>query len=699
MTVFYSEFVAQTLSLPKHSVEAVLQLTEEGATVPFIARYRREKTGNIDEVAIKNILTTHAKKQKLEQLRETVTTALTALGEPAKQAVAAAQHAQSPSELEFIWAPFKNKRQTKAAIARQRGLEPLAQLLYIRRYTIIEAHKEAVRFSTASDISASDALDGALDILTEQCIHKPAVRKAVKKALFHGVLTSKLKRGTTHKDTTYRDYFSFSEPFKRVAPHRLLALVRGEKEGVLSIGIEPSEQIDIIETIEQTFFRFHTDLSYKIAQKAWSSSLKKSVTGELIKEAKEDAWIRSSELFARNLESLLLAPPLGKKPIIAIDPGIRTGCKCVALDEHGTPVGETVLYLHTHPESVRALEQWISLYRPAAIAVGRGTFGRETIAIIRKHCSDNELPSLIPVSEDGASVYSASDIAREELPNMDISFRGAVSIGRRLQDPLSELVKIDPASLGIGQYQHDIPASLLRESLTQCVQWVVNRVGVDINAAEAHLLKYVSGLDMAKARSIVSHRRTHGPFLSREDIKHVKGIGPHAYQMCAGFLLIPEATNILDRTGVHPENYRALKQAAQLLRTDITALLDNPDLLDDDRVQSLSFPDRQSVKEELRRRGRDVRTTTNDQPITFSVSSFEEIREQMTIQGIVDNITAFGAFIDIGLKQKGLLHISEISTDYITDIHKILSLGQQVTVKIIAVDRERKRISLSIKQL
>lgn len=689
--------IAQSTRQSLRSVSAVIALHNEGATIPFIARYRREKIGEIDEVAIDAIITSYSREVALQDRCRVIIKALEEDGSADETILTSLRSAKTMRELEDLYLPFKRRRKTAAGVAREAGLEPLAKKIVVERLSENEARRSAAAFVTET-LTIDDALDGAITILAEDMAYSVAVRKGVRRALKRGFVTSTLKRGVDSPDVRYSDYFDFREPLRRVLPHRLLAILRGEKEGVLSVRLEVVDRDVMLANEEKFHFNFHSLFTENATKKAWQNYLKPSLVKELIKEAESEAHTISALVFFKNFESLLLAPFLGQKTVIAIDPGIRSGCKAVLLTADGRAVGEKVLYLHKDEKHAEKMVEWLARGDIAAIAVGRGTFGRETIAILKRIIPQEVAVPLIPVSEDGASVYSASKIARDELPGMDISFRGAVSIGRRLQDPLSELVKIDPASLGVGQYQHDIPQKLLKESLERCVHWVVNRVGVNLNSASEYLLAQVSGLDKTKARNIVVYRQENGPFLLRESVKKAKGIGAMSYKMAAGFLLVKESAELLDQTGVHPENYRELYMAASLLRVEMADIIEKPHLLENDSLSALSFSDKNSLKAELLRRGRDVRDLLQLQAEDFTVSSLEELHEGITIPGIIDNVTAFGAFVDIGLKQKGLIHISELSDTFVKDIHAIVSVGQHVRVRVLSVDLARQRVALSLKR-
>ena len=689
--------ISRITKLSLASVSVVISLYKEGATIPFIARYRREKTGNLDEVAIDTIIATYSREVALQDRKDAILALLDEQGIDDKLLIRSLSEAGTLRELEDFYLPFKKRRKSAADKAREAGLEPLARKIVAERQGEFQCQKTARLFVTES-VTLEEAIDGAVTIVAEEVAYNISVRKSVRLALQTGMIVASVKRGVTSPNQHYRDYFDFQEPFKRVAPHRLLALLRGEKDGTLSIHLEANNSTGMLMRAEQIHFNFTTPFTEKVIKRAWQKYLKPSLNNELLKEREAEAHTLSAQIFFKNLEALLLSPFLGQKPIIAIDPGIRTGCKAVLLHADGTSVGEKVLYLHQNKTEAKKLIDWLSNDTVSAIAVGKGTFGRETVALLKEVIPSEILVPIIPVNEDGASVYSASKIARDELPGMDISFRGAVSIGRRLQDPLSELVKIDPASLGVGQYQHDIPTKLLKETLDRCVHWVVNRVGVDVNSANEHLLAQVSGLDKAKARNIVLYRKTNGSFRFRKELKKVRGIGALSYDMAAGFLLVQSSSELLDRTGVHPENYSDLYRVASLLNVEISDIISNPQLLEDDALAQITFTDKESLKRELLRRGRDLRPVLNPQFGGFEISSFDDLYLGMSVHGVIANVTAFGAFVDIGLKQKGLIHISELSTHFITDIHAVVTVGQEVIAQVIDIDSERQRVALSLKR-
>jgi len=692
---------AEELNLKKEQVAAVNTLAVEGCTIPFIARYRKERTGNLDEVVLDTVIRRLNELRELEKRRAYI---IGYLRDQEKLTPALEKkliEAGDPAFLEDLYLPFKPRRKTLADRAREQGLEPLARLIAKENLDRNGAHQAAENFIGDEVPDVSEALEGAMNIIVQDIADDAEVRSFLRTSMGKGRVSASVKRGKKESGSTYRDYFDFSEQVTSMASHRVMAILRAEKEGILNLSVESPLDHDIL-SLKISEHHFKKKEGGSLLQKAARLSLEKylvpSIGKEVLKSMREQAETESVAYFSRNLEKILLAGPFGQRGIIGIDPGVRTGCKCVLLDSQGNFCASMTLNFSRDPGEAVKLKPWVEKHNPEGIAIGDGTYGRETYGIIKSHFKDPKL-TIALVDEDGASVYSAGEEAREEFPDLDVTVRGAISIGRRFQDPMAELVKIDPRSLGVGQYQHDITPALLQEKLEQTVQWGVNRVGVNLNTAGYHLISYISGLDRAKARSVTEYRKAHGSFASRNELKKVKGIGDKAFQQSAGFLRIRGGKNPLDSTGVHPESYPVAGDMAEALGCSINELVENPDAY----VQGLSkiavtFPNGESIAAELRQRGLDPRREFEDVPFSDEITSFTDLKEGLVLKGIVDNVVAFGAFVDIGLKEKGLVHISEVSDQYVEDITAFLAVGDRVTVKVLTLDPERKRIGLSMKQ-
>ena len=685
--------ISKQLDIGNSKVSAVVELFLEGRTVPFIARYRKEKTGDLDEVSIKNILDSYEKITALEKRKEAILKSLVENGNHTPELEKKVLEAPDMKILEDIYAPFKPGRKTRADKAIKAGLEPLADNAVNRNLREVEIERLASNYICDDFPDAQAVIGGVIDIVAQRIADVPEIRSMVRDHLRSGFLVSKVKRGKKDEGDTYRDYFEHEEKVERVAHHRVMAILRGEKEGFLNVSVEPYDEERLLGKIERYYFRRESEFFQKCTEEAYDRLLLKTIGNEVIGEIKEKAIEASLEIFHRNLENILLAPPFGEKGVVAVDPGIRTGCKCVLLDKNGAFKGSKVLYLQSGEREAEKIRSWVESGEVEAIVCGDGTFGREAVSIL-----ENAFAGIVPVlsvDEDGASIYSASDAAREEFPDLDITVRGAISIGRRFQDPLAELVKIDPGSLGVGQYQHDIPEKMLKERLGTTVEWVVNRVGVNLNTASYHLLSYISGLDMGKAREIVK-TRNENRFSSLKDIKKVKGIGPKAFEQCAGFLRILDGVEPLDSTMVHPESYADIKKALKTLGRSTKDLIDNVSIAQSDEFREF-LP--KSVIEELKKKGLDPREKFQIFRFSENVKTMDDLKEEMVLNGIVDNITGFGAFVDIGIKEKGLVHISQIANEFIQNPADHLNVGQKVKVKVIGIDRSRKRISLSMKEV
>jgi uncharacterized protein len=696
MTSTIITHASSVLNINNNQIQAVLDLNKDGCTIPFIARYRKEATGNLDEVAIKNILDTVKIIEEREKRREYIITYLKGEGKLTPELKGKLIKAKSIQELEDLYLPYKPRKKTKADEALEKGLEPLAELIISKELSSKDALVFAEKYINENVNSADEALDGAMDILVQRVSDSPEVRSYIRQELQRGAAVAKVKRGKKDESSVYKDYFDFNGPVNSLPAHRVMALLRAEKEKILSLSIDFKDTQEIYEKkAAKTVFKTESKLAVEASSLSLERHLKKSLSTEIFKGLKEKAEEESLVFFSRNLEKILLYPPYGEKCVIGIDPGIRTGCKAVLIDDNGNFKENMTLYLHKNPSDAEKISQWINAHNVEAIAVGDGTYGKETCSILKNLYGDLVV---IEVDEDGASVYSASDTAREEFPDLDATVRGAISIARRFQDPLGELVKVDPASLGVGQYQHDIHKEKLREKLKETVQWVVNRVGVNCNTASSHLLSYISGLDKKSALEIVKYRKENRKIQSRKELKGIKGIGPKTFEQCAGFIRIFGGENILDSTGVHPESYKDLKDIAAIMNEDLENLINMPDKIDLQEVKkNLNISELVSVIEELKKGGLDPRDDFTVPQFDNTLESFEDVKEGMIVPGKIDNVVAFGAFVDIGLKEKGLVHISEISHDYVSDIFEFLNIGDMVTVKILSLDNNRKRISLTMK--
>jgi uncharacterized protein len=700
--------IADELARPPAVVQATVSLLRQGATIPFIARYRKEATGNLDELAIAAIRDRLRQLEELDNRKATVLKSLETHGhltEELKQKVISAANMAS---LEDIYLPYRPKRRTKATIAREKGLEPLA--LKILEQTGQDPLLLAAEFVDPEKdvLSADDALDGARHIMAEIINEDPGVRKKMRDMYFtKGIIHTRVISGKEAEGAKYRDYFDWQEPVDRVPSHRILAMRRGEKEAVLNLSITPPEQ-DAMVLLETLFVRGDTAASMQVKlaiQDCFKRLLSPSMETEIRLATRQRAEKHAIEVFARNLRQLLLAPPLGPKRVMGIDPGFRTGCKLVCLDRQGKLLHHDTIYPHMNEQRDRQAAQTIidlyRRYRIEAVAVGNGTAGRETEAFIRKIDAIKEIP-IILVNESGASVYSASAAARREFPELDLTIRGAVSIGRRLMDPLAELVKIDPKSIGVGQYQHDVDQSALKLALDDVVLSCVNAVGVDLNRASAELLAYVSGLGPQLAGNIVKYRNENGPFNSRTELKAVPRIGPKAYEQSAGFLRIRDGANPLDASAVHPESYPVVDAMAGDQNCTVSDLMTDARLREKIELSryvtdQIGRPTLMDILAELAKPGRDPRQAFETFKFAEGVNQISDLKPGMKVPGIVTNVTAFGAFVDIGVHQDGLVHISELSDGFVKDPAGYVKVQQKVTVRVIAVDPERKRISLSMK--
>ena len=694
-------FIQNTNSISEKSISQTLQLLKEGATVPFIARYRKEMTQGLDEVQIADIRDYAKKYDEIIQRQQTIISSIEEQNKLTPELKDKILFTFDSTILEDIYLPFKQKRQTKGDKAKKLGLEPLAKMIMSQRGG--DTFSMASKFIKGEINDEDEALSGAKDIIAEW-INENASARARIRQLFQrkAILQSKLSKGKEIEGEKYKDYFDFSEPLYKCASHRFLALYRADREGILSIKAKPQQE-DAIETLERFFVKSNDSCGELVAEsckESYKRLMCPSLENELLNEAKEKADKEAIKVFSSNLRQLLLAPPLGSKRILAIDPGFRTGCKVVCLDENGTLMNNATIYPHPpQNESAQAqakLAQLVQMYKIDAIAIGDGTAGRETEFIVKKTRFDRDLDVFV-VREDGASIYSASSIARKEFPDYDVTVRGAVSIGRRLMDPLAELVKIDPKSVGVGQYQHEVQQTLLKDALDDVVVSCVNNVGVDLNTASPYLLSYVSGLGNTLAENIVEFRKENGGIFSREELKKVKRLGDKAYEQAAGFLRIRDAKNPLDNSAIHPENYKTVEKIAKFLKVAVADLIGNDELLKS--IQKTDFPEIdnytfEDIIKELKKPGRDPRKKAKVLEFSSKIKTIADLEIGMKLTGIVTNVTAFGAFINIGIKENGLIHKSNLANEYVEDPSKYISLHEHVEVEVMEVDAARKRVGL-----
>lgn len=702
----YFKAIAAALEIKLNQVEAVAQLLDGGATVPFISRYRKEATGGLDEVAVFDIETQYHKFVELDKRKQTVIETIAEQGKLTEDLKRQIDETLDSTTLEDIYLPYKPKKRTRATVAKEQGLEPLAA--WLMRQQSGDPEETAIKYVKGDIDSEEMALAGARDIIAEWVSENAVARQRVRNCFNHkAIVLSHVIKGKESDAVKYEDYYDFSEPLRRCPSHRMLAMRRGEAEGFLRVSIEP-EGTDVADMLHRQFLKADNAASRQVKMAiddSYKRLIQPSIENEFKKLSKEKADKEAIDVFSVNLRQLLLAAPLGQKRIIALDPGFRTGCKLVCLDETGNLLYNQAIYPHPPQnewaESQETLRQLAKKYRCEAIAIGNGTASRETEALVRSVKFDNPVQIFV-VSENGASVYSASQAARDEFPDYDVTVRGAVSIGRRLMDPLAELVKIDPKSIGVGQYQHDVDQTALKESLDFVVESCVNQVGVNLNTASMHLLSYVSGLGPKLAQNIVDYRKENGSFSSRQQLKKVPRLGDKAFEQSAAFLRIPGAKNPLDNSAVHPESYAVVDRMAANLGCTVSDLIADATLRSRIDLKcyisaTTGMPTLLDIKSELEKPGRDPRSAIQEFAFAEGIHTIDDLEEGMVVPGIVTNVTNFGAFVDIGVHQDGLVHISQLADKYVSNPNDVVSLHQHVMVKVSGVDYVRGRISLSMK--
>ncbi|GAB2619250.1 Tex family protein [Emticicia sediminis] len=705
MTQKQIQLIAQTIGVPEKSIQNTIALLEEGATVPFISRYRKEMTGSMDEVQVADTKDLYNKFLEADKRREAIIKSIEEQGKMTPELLTKINNALYINELEDLYLPYKQKRKTRASIAIEKGLEPLAKVIFAQKDRNIEAIAEKYLNDKVENIA--EALQGARDIMAEWINEDIQARNAVRR-LFEreSIITSKVKKGKKEEGIKYQDYYEFSEPLSKIPSHRLLALRRGEEEGFLSIdiSIETERGVDALDRIYLKGLPEAKEQVEQAISDSYDRLLKPSIETEFSNISKQKADSEAIKIFVTNLRQLLLASPLGQKRVLGIDPGFRTGCKVVCLNEQGDLIYDTVVYpLTKQMEAEAVIKKLILEYKIDAVAIGNGTASRETETLVKSVIKNGNLKAAVHmVSEQGASIYSASPIAREEFPDKDVTVRGAVSIGRRLMDPLAELVKIDAKSIGVGQYQHDVEQKMLKESLDSVVESCVNLVGVELNTASKHLLSYVSGLGPALAQNIVDYRAKNGAFSSRDELKKVPRLGAKAFEQSAGFLRIRGAENPLDNSAVHPETYPIVQKMAKDLGVKVAELIGNEQLkskiiLKNYVTDKVGLPTLNDILSELQKPGRDPRETLEAFEFASDVHTMEDLKEGMILPGIVTNITAFGCFVDVGVHQDGLVHVSQMANRFIKDPNEVVKVHQKVQVKVMEIDIPRKRIGLSMK--
>jgi uncharacterized protein len=706
MEANYIGVISKQFSIAPWQVENTLKLLADGATIPFISRYRKEATGSLDETQVSDVRDQHTRLVEMDKRRETILKSIEEQGlltDELKQKIA---EANTITGLEDLYLPYRPKKKTRASVAREKGLESLALILLEQKETDIDAC--AAEFINEQVKTTEEALQGARDIIAEWVNENKGARDIVRN-LFgrEALITSRVLKGKDQEGIKYKDYFDFSESLGKCPSHRILAVLRGEEEGFLKVSVEPDED-HAIDALEALFVKGRLDISEQVrmaVKDSYKRLLESSIETEFRQAAKEKADTEAIRVFAENLRQLLMAPPLGQKRVLAIDPGYRTGCKVVCLDAQGNLLHNETIFPHPPQnetgKAAKKIDTLVSQYKIEAIAIGNGTAGRETERFIKFLRFDRDLQVFI-VNEAGASVYSASKVAREEFPEYDVTVRGSVSIGRRLMDPLAELVKIDPKSIGVGQYQHDVDQNKLKDGLDQVVESCVNAVGVEVNTASKHLLTYVSGLGPQLAQNIVAYRKENGPFKSRNELKKVPRMGAKAFEQAAGFLRISDGINLLDNSAVHPESYHIVEKMAKDMKASVHDLLIKEELRGGIDIKkyvegNTGIPTLRDIMEELAKPGRDPRTKIKIFDFAEDIYSMDDLRPGMELPGIVTNITNFGAFVDIGVKQDGLVHISQLADRFVKNPLEVVKLNQHVTVKVLEVDVDRRRIQLTMK--
>ena len=701
----FNKMIASALNIAERQVENTLSLLNGGATIPFISRYRKEATGGLDEVQIGEIKERSDKLSEIAKRKETILKTIEEQGKLTADLKKRIDTCWEATELEDIYLPYKPKRKTRAEVARQKGLEPLATILLMQRENNLSTRIRTFIKGEVKD--EEDALKGARDIIAEQVSEDERSRQQVRNLFTRqAIITSKVVKGKEEEGAKYKDYFDFSEPLKRCTSHRLLAIRRGESEGLLKVSISPNDE-ECTERLERSYVRGNNECSRQVQEAvrdAYKRLLKPSIETEFAALSKEKADEEAIRVFAGNLRQLLLAPPLGQKRVMGIDPGYRTGCKVVCLDAQGNLLHNETIYPHPpkseHGVSSRKLTKLVEQYQIEAIAIGNGTASRETESFVTNQRYDRKLQVFV-VSEDGASIYSASKIAREEFPDYDVTVRGAVSIGRRLMDPLAELVKIEAKSIGVGQYQHDVDQTALKKSLDMTVESCVNSVGVNLNTASRHLLTYISGLGPTLAQNIVDYRAENGAFSSRKELMKVPRMGAKAFEQCAGFLRIPDAKNPLDNSAVHPESYAVVEHIAKDMKCSVEDLIKNKEIrskIDIKKYVSdkVGLPTLTDIMAELEKPGRDPRQAIKVFEFDKNVKTIDDLKIGMVLPGIVTNITNFGCFVDVGIKENGLVHVSQLCREFVSDPTTVVNIHQHVQVKVVSIDHERKRIGLTM---
>lgn len=706
MTIAYSTLVSDSLHIPEKQVRQTIDLLESGATIPFISRYRKEATGGLDEVQIADIKNCLEKFQSLASRKEFVCNAIDKAGKLTEELKQRLDNSWDSDEIEDIYLPYKAKRATRAEMARKNGLEPLAKILLAQNRSSLKGIADSFIKNEVKTEKA--ALQGARDIIAEWANENERVRNTVRRAYKQAIISSTVVSGKEEEGNKYANYFQFQEKLSRCQSHRILAMLRGKEEGILRISILPANEESCLDALYRIYHKQDNDCWQEVQtaiDDAYKRLLRPSIESESLRDSKLKADEEAIKVFAANLRQLLLAPPLGQCRVLGIDPGFRTGCKVVCLDDQGNLLHNETIYPHPPKNEKRQaalkIQHLVEAYSIDAISIGNGTASRETELFITNIRYSRPVKVFV-VSEDGASIYSASALARAEFPQYDVTVRGAVSIGRRLMDPLAELVKIDPKSIGVGQYQHAVDQTLLKKSLDQTVESCVNNVGVNVNTASKELLAYVSGVGPSLATNIVHYRAENGPFKSRSELKRVPRLGEKAFEQCAGFLRIQGSENPLDNSAVHPERYAIVRQMAKDLNCSIEDLIRNKGLkqqldLKKYMSQSVGMPTLQDIMKELDKPGRDPRNKIEEFSFNQDIHTLEDVQEGMVLPGIVTNITNFGCFVDIGIKENGLVHISEMSDHFINNPAEVVSIHQHIQVRILQVDKKNKRIQLSMK--